>query len=110
MTPVSGRVCAAHHLPTALVLDLDSSGSETPMFMMLSDHLLQLSQHIGDVVPQPAHTSQIKARSVERAAGVSQGTTGWLCKAAGDAAHLARLPSARRSLHREIVGAVQEVL
>ena len=108
MTPVSGRVCAAHHLPTALVLDLDSSGSETPMFMMLSDHLLQLSQHIGDVVPQPAHTSQIKARSVERAVGASHSTTGWVCKAACDAADLVRLPGARRAVHRDLVGAVQD--
>ena len=75
--------------------------------MKLSAHLQQLSQHIGDVVPQPAHTSQIKARSVERAVGASHGTTGWVCKAAGDAAHLVRLPSARGAVHREIVGAVQ---
>ena len=62
MTPVLGRVCAAHRLLRAQVLDLDSSGSETPMFMKLSAHLQQLSQHIIDVVPHPAHNSQIKAR------------------------------------------------
>jgi hypothetical protein len=62
MTPASGQVCAAHRFPTALVLDLHSSGSETPIFMKLSAHLQQLSQHIIDVDPHPAHNSQIKAR------------------------------------------------
>jgi hypothetical protein len=87
MAPVFGRNCAAHRLPIALVLDLDSSGSEQCMFMMLSAHLQQLSLHVDDVVPQPAHISQIKARSVERAMRASHGTTGWACQAAGDAAH-----------------------
>jgi hypothetical protein len=62
MAPVFGRNCAAHHLEIALVLDLDRSGSEKCMFMMLSAHLQQLSQHVDDVVPHPAHTSQIKVR------------------------------------------------
>ena len=65
MTPVLGRVCAAHRLLRAQVLDLDSSGSETPMFMKLSDHLQQLTQHIDHDVPLPAHRSQSAVRSVE---------------------------------------------
>ena len=77
------------------------------MFLRGREDLWQLSQHIGDTVPQPAHTSQIKARSVERAMGASHGITGWACQAAGDAAHLARLWSARRAVHRDLVGAVQ---
>ena len=108
MAPVFGRNCAAHRLPIALVLDLDSSSFEKCMFMMLSAHLQQLSQHWDDVVPQPAHTSQIKARSVERAVVVSHGATRWACKATSDAADLVSLRSARRAVHREIVGAVQE--
>ena len=39
--------------------------------------------------------------------GASHGTAGWTCKAACHAADLERLRSARRSLHRELVGAVQ---
>jgi hypothetical protein len=107
MAPIFGRVCAAHRLPTVLVLDLDSSGSEPPMLMKLSSHLQQLSQHIIDVVPQPAHNSQSVARSVERAIAASHATTRWACKATGDAADLVRLPGARGADHREIVGAVQ---
>jgi hypothetical protein len=38
-------------LPKVQVLDQDSSGSETPMFMKLSAPLQQLYRHIGDVVP-----------------------------------------------------------
>ena len=67
MAPVFGRKCATHRLPIALALDLDSSGSEKCMFMKISAHLQQLSQHVDDIVPQPAHNSQIKARSVEGA-------------------------------------------
>ena len=78
------------------------------MFLKLRDDLQQLSQHIDDVVPQPAHTSQIRARSVERAMRASHGATGWACKAAGDAADLVRLPGARRAVHRDLVGAVQD--
>ena len=61
-TPVLRRVRAAHRLLTAQLLVLDGSGSETPMFMKLSDHLLWLSQHNGNVVPQPAHSSQIEGQ------------------------------------------------
>ena len=104
---ICGRVCEAHSLPKVQVLDQDSSGSETPMFMKLSAPLQQLYRHIGDVVPQPAHTSQTGARSVERAMGASHRTTGWDCKVSGQAADLVRLLSARRTLHREILGAVQ---
>jgi len=43
MTLVLGRICAAYRLPTAQVRYLDSSGSETPMLMKLSAHLLQFS-------------------------------------------------------------------
>ena len=45
---VCGRVCEAHSLPKVQVLDQDSSGSETPMFMKLSAPLQQLYRHIGD--------------------------------------------------------------
>jgi hypothetical protein len=76
MTTVIGRICAAYRLPTAQELVLDSSGSETPMFMKLPHHLQQLSHHIEDIVPQPAHNSQIIVRSVERAVGASHGLTG----------------------------------
>ena len=107
MTPVLGQVYAAHRLPTAQVLDQDSSGSDMCMFMKLFSDLQQLSQHIDDVIPQPAHNSQSSASSVERAMGASHGATGWTCKAPGRAADLVRLWSARRSRHREIVGAVQ---
>ena len=75
--------------------------------MKLTDHLQQLSQQIIDVVPQPASTSQMVERLVERAVGASHGTTGWACKALGQAADLVRLHRARRGRHREIVGAVQ---
>ena len=37
----------------------------------------------------------------------SHGLTDWTCKAPGHAADLARLRSARRGLHRDLVGAVQ---
>ena len=90
MAPEFGRNYAAHHLLIALVLDLGSSGSEKCMFMKLSAHLQQLSQHVDDIVPQPVHTSQIKARSVERAMSASHGATRWACKATSDAADLAR--------------------
>ena len=78
MAPVFGRNCAVHRLPIALVLDLDSSGSETTVFMKPSDDLQQLLQHIGDVVPQPANTSQIKARSSEQAVCGSEPWYHWL--------------------------------
>ena len=110
MVTASGRVCAAYRLPIARELDLGSSGHQPPRFMKLSDDVQQLSQYNDDVVPQPEHKSQSVAASVERAMGASHGTAGWVCKAAGHAADLARLMrlrSARRSLHREIVGAVQ---
>ena len=107
MAWVGGRVCAAHMFPTARERESCTSVLEDLMFLRPRDDLQQLSQHIGNVVPQPAHISQIKARSVERAMRASHGTTGWACQAAGDAAHLARLWSARGGVHREIVGAVQ---
>ena len=75
---------------------------------MLEDHLEQLLQHIGDVVPQPEHISQSNASSVEQAMGASHGATGWTCKAAGHAADLVRRWSARRAVHRDLVGAVQD--
>ena len=101
------RVCAAHMLEIAREHEPRTSALGDLMFLRPRDDLQQLSQHIGDVIPQPAHTSQIKARSVERAMGASYSATGWTCKAVGDAAHLASLWSARGGVHREIVGAVQ---
>ena len=77
------------------------------MILKLRAALQQLSQQIIDLVTQPAHKSHSAARSVDRAMRASHGATGWVCKAPGHAADLARLRSARRSLHREIVGAVQ---
>ena len=65
LASVSSQVCAAHRLPSASELDLDSSGHEPPVLMKLSHHLLWLSHHIGDDVPQPEHKSQSGARSVE---------------------------------------------
>ena len=98
------RVCAVHLLPTAREHEPCISALGDFMFLRPRDDLQQLSQHIGDVIPQPAHTSQIKARSVERAMGASHSATGWTCKAAGDAAHLVRLPRLRRAVHRDLVG------
>ena len=98
------RVCAAHMLEIARQHEPRTSALGYLMFLRPRDDLQQLSQHIGNVVPQPAHISQIKARSVERAMRASHGATGWACQAAGDAAHLARLWSARGGVHREIVG------
>ena len=104
MAWVGGRVCAAHMFPTARERESCTSVLEDLMFLRPRDDLQQLSQHIGDTVPIPAHTSQIKALSVERAVGASHGTTASVCKAASDAAHLVRLRSAREAVHREIVG------
>ena len=107
MVWVGGRICAAHRLPTAGEHESSSSRLIYPMFLMPRDDLEQLSQHIDDDIPQPAHTSHSAARSVERAMGAGHGLTGWVCKAASAAADLARRWSARRSLHRVIVGAVR---
>ena len=90
MTSVTSQVYAAHRLLTSWELDLECSGRWVPMIMKLPHHLQHLSQHIGDAVPQPAHISQIKARSVERAMRASHGAAGWACKAEGPAADLAR--------------------
>ena len=87
MAPVFGRNCAAHRLPIALVLDLESSGSEKCMFMMLSAHLQQLSQHVDNVVPQPEHSSQFDARPVDRRAhhGAGAEPRGWTFHAVASA-------------------------
>ena len=77
------------------------------MLMKPSAGLQQLMQQIGDVVPQPAHSSQSVARSVERAVGASHGTAGWACKAATQEADLPRLQRARRASIARFVGAVQ---
>ena len=107
MTSVIRQVCAAHHLLVAWELDLDGSGFERRMLMKLRSDLEQLSRHIGDDVPQPAHKSQSGAVSVERAMGASHGTTGWVCKATSHEADLVRLTSARRGRHRDLLAAVQ---
>ena len=91
-----GRVCAAHRLPIASELDLCSSDLRTPKYLKLR----QLSQHIINVVPQPAHKSQSVARSVKQAMGASSRATGWACKAPGQVAHLERLRSASGGVHR----------
>ena len=46
-------------------------------------------------------------RSVVQAMRANHGAAGWACKAAGRVADLARLTRARRSLHRDLVGAVR---
>ena len=109
MAWADGRDCAAHMLPIAWEHEPRASNLGDLMFLRPRDDLEQPSQYIDDVVPQPAHTSQIKARSIERAMGASHSATGWACKAADDAAHLVRLRSARRSVCRHRVGAVQDV-
>ena len=98
------RVCAAHRLLTARDLGLACCGLKTPGFLKLWLALQQLSQHIGDVVPQPEPKSQTGARSVERAMRASHGTAGWACKAADHEADLQALSSARRSRHQSCVG------
>ena len=90
-----GRVCAAHRLPIASELDLCSSDLRTPKYLKLR----QLSQHIIDVVPQPAHKSQSVARSVKQAMGASSRATGRACKAPGQAAHLESLHATNRGVH-----------
>ena len=59
ITSVASQVCAAYRLLVAWELDRDGSGLNVPMFLKPTDHLEQLSQHLGDVIPQPAHISQI---------------------------------------------------
>ena len=105
---VGGRVHASHRLPTSWDIDLERSVLKAPVFMKVPHHVWQLWQHVEDVVPQPAHKSQSAARSVERAMAASHGTTCWACKATRDAADLVRLQGARRAVHRDLVGAVQD--
>ena len=108
MTWVGGRICAAHLLLTAQEHKPSSSEVKEPMLLMPRDDLQQLSQHIDHDVPQPAHTSQLAARSVERAMRASHGAARWACKVSGHGADLVRLPGARRAFHRDLVGAVQD--
>ena len=108
MPLVGGRVHASHRLPTSWDIDLERSVLKAPVFMKVPHHVRQLWQHVEDVVPQPAHKSQSAARSVERAMAASHGTTRWACKATRDAADLVRLLGARRAVHRDLVGAVQD--
>ena len=98
---VGGRVHASHRLPTSWDIDLERSVLKAPVFMKVPHHVRQLWRHVEDGVPQPAHKSQSAARSVERAMAASHDATLRACKATDDAAHLVRLWSARRSLHRE---------
>ena len=90
MARVCRRICATHHLQIRWELEPDSRGSKRLMLMKLSAHLQQLSQHIGDIVPQPAHTSQSVVVSVERAMGASHGTNGWAYQAASEEADLVK--------------------
>ena len=105
---VGGRICAAHRSQTAREHEPSSSRLINTMFLMPRDDLQQLSQHIDHDVPQPAHTSQLAARSVERAMRASHGAARWACKVSGHGADLVRLPGARRAVHRDLVGAVQD--
>ena len=87
-------------MPTAREFDPASSGLEKLRYLQLRLLLGRLLQHVGHVVPHPAHINQSGSSSVERAMGASHGATGGACKAAGHAADLVRLRSARRGRHR----------
>ena len=102
------RVCAAHMLEIAREHEPRTSALGDLMFLRPRDDLQQLSQHIEDDVPFPAHKSQSVARSFERAMGASHGATEWACNAAGEEADLVGLRSARRGLRRSFLGAVQD--
>ena len=101
MSSLIGRVCAAYRLQTAQELGLGSSGLKTPRYLKIIAAFQQLSHHIGDLVPQPAHRKQSGSSSVEGAMGAGYGATGAACKAPGQATNLVRLQSARRGLPRD---------
>jgi hypothetical protein len=103
------RVCVVHDSRVAREHEPCCSGVMELASMRCSCDVQRLSQHIGSVIRQPAGMSQSVASSVEQAVGASHGTTGSACKAAGQAADLQRLRSARRGLHREIDGRAELV-
>ena len=91
MATLIGRVCAAYRLLIAQELGLSRSGLKTPRYLKITAAFQQLLQHIGDVVPQPAHSNQSGSWSVEQAMAAGHGAAGDACKAPGQAADLARL-------------------
>jgi hypothetical protein len=103
------RVCVVHDSRVAREHEPCCSGVMELASMRCSCDVQRLSQHIGSVIRQPAGMSQSVAWSVEQAVGASHGTTGSACKAAGQAADLQRLRSARRGLRREIDGRAEFV-
>ena len=62
-----------------------------PGYLKLKLANQQLFQHIGDIVPQPAHSNQSGSWSVEQVMAAGHGAAGDACKAPGQAADLARL-------------------
>ena len=64
MATLIGRICAAYRLLTAQELGLSRSGLKTPRYLKITAAFQQLLQHIGDVVPQPAHSRQSSSSSV----------------------------------------------
>ena len=55
------RICAADRCPTARGRDQACCGFESPAYLKLRLVHQQLSHHLIDVVPQPAHSSQTVA-------------------------------------------------
>ena len=101
MASLIGRLCAAYRSQIIQELGLGSSRLETPRYLKITAAFQQLSHHIGDLVPQPAHSNQSGSWSVEQAMAASHGAAGDACKASGQASNLVRLQSARRGLPRD---------
>ena len=93
------EIRAAHRVPRARELDPASSGLEKLGYLKLRLLSVRRLQHIGHVVPHPAHSNQSGSSSVERPMGASHDATGWTCEVADQAAHLVTLRSARRGRH-----------
>ena len=97
---MSGRVCAAYGLPVSRDIDPRCCVGVAPGYLKLRVILRQLVACRLDVVPQPAHSSHSVTWAVVRAMRASHSASGWACKAAGHAAHLQPIRSAREGLHR----------
>ena len=91
MASLIGRVCAAYRLQIAPELELSGSRPKTPEYLRLRLAFEELSQLIGALVPQPAHSNQSGSWSVEQAMAAGHGAAGGACKAPGQGADLARL-------------------
>ena len=90
MASLIGLVCAAYRSQIVQELGLGSSRLETPRYLKITAAFQQLSHHIGDLVPQPADSDQSGSSSVQQAMAAGHGAAGGACKAAGQAADLAR--------------------